>query len=220
MYSVNMSAEPSQRPYHHGNLRSALLTQARILLDQDGAEAVSFRAVARAAEVSQTAPYNHFANRRDLLAALAAEGFDELAASQRAALAAPAGSARFVALGRAYLDFAERQPQLYRLMFGTGVRHWHDDASVAAAKHAAIQPLRTAIAEHLAARGDSTSSEVAAITAWSVVHGLAMLLIDRSLDGTGDGTTGSDLAAASVRWFVAQTLSTSTPAASTPATSR
>jgi hypothetical protein len=82
-------------------------------------------------------------------------------------------------------------------MFGTGVQHWHDVAPVSAAKKAAIGPLRTAITEHLAAKGEEASSDVAAVTAWSVVHGLAMLLIDRSLDRP-------DAAVEALRWFVAQ----------------
>ncbi|MEV0729868.1 TetR/AcrR family transcriptional regulator [Polymorphospora sp. NPDC050346] len=202
-----MASTEGARPYHHGDLRAALLTQARVLLDRDGADAISFRAVARAAGVSPTAPYNHFANRRDLLAALAVEGFTALAERQRAAATTgPAGAARLVALGRAYLDFAAQQPQLYRLMFGTGVQHWHDIPAVAAAKTASFQPIRTTITEHHAARGSVESIEIAAVGAWSYVHGLAMLLIDGSLDRAREGVAGTDLATVALRWFVGQAM--------------
>src|SRR5690242_21938592 len=98
MYSVNMAPTDSSRPYHHGDLRAALLAHARELLDRDGAEAISFRAVARAAGVSATAPYNHFHGRPDLLAAMATAGFATLAPRPRAAAAAaPARPSRLPA---------------------------------------------------------------------------------------------------------------------------
>ncbi|MGI5215180.1 TetR/AcrR family transcriptional regulator [Plantactinospora sp. CA-290183] len=195
---------PSDRPYHHGTLRTALLTEARQILERDGAESVSLRAVARAAGVSPTAPYNHFASRRDLLAAMAGDGFADLASrQQQAAASTSAREARFVALSRSYLDFAATQPQLYRLMFGAGVQHWHDVPAVAAAKSAAILPLRTAIAERLTGPGETASLDIAVVAAWSVAHGLAMLLIDGSLDRR-PSPAGMDLATAAMRWFFAQ----------------
>ncbi|MEV0395803.1 TetR/AcrR family transcriptional regulator [Polymorphospora rubra] len=198
-----MARDESARRYHHGDLRAALLDQARLLLERDGADAISFRAVARAAGVSATAPYNHFESRRDLLAALAVEGFTTLAERQRAAAATgPDGAAKLVALGRAYLDFAAHQPQLYRLMFGTGVQHWHDIPAVAAAKAASFQPIRAAITGRHAAQGVAESTEIAALGAWSYVHGLAMLLIDGSLDRSREGVAGADLATVALRWFI------------------
>lgn len=175
------------RGYHHGDLRSALIAAAGEMLERDGPEAISFRAVARATGVSQTAPYNHFQSKEDLLATVAEAGFRDLEASQVAAAGmAPPGADRVTALGLDYVRFALLRPQLYRLMFGVGVPGWYAHPEVIAAKGASFGPIQQVLAAHLAAGGkaDPEAVETAAIAAWALVHGLAMLLIDRSLDPT------------------------------------
>ena len=67
-----------QRNYHHGNLRAELLDSALEQLETAGADALSLRALARGVGVSQTAPYRHFNDKGDLLAALAAVGYRRL----------------------------------------------------------------------------------------------------------------------------------------------
>jgi AcrR family transcriptional regulator len=81
----------NDRPYHHGDLRSALLEHAVRILRTDGLEALTLRAVARAAGVSQTAPYRHFADRRALMGAIAADGFRELNRAMGEAMARSGG---------------------------------------------------------------------------------------------------------------------------------
>ena len=71
----------ARRPYHHGNLPNALRAAARAILDEDGPDVVGLRETARRVGVSPTAAYRHFANKEDLLASVAAEGFRELAAA-------------------------------------------------------------------------------------------------------------------------------------------
>src|SRR5258707_4828946 len=123
-----------ERSYHHGDLPTALIVEARRMLEQAGPESISFRAIARGAGVSQTAPYNHFSSKEHLLATLATSGFRELEDSQAAAArGARSDKARIERLARAYVRFACRQPQLYRLMFGVGVPSWHALPQVAAA---------------------------------------------------------------------------------------
>ncbi|MGJ5205975.1 TetR/AcrR family transcriptional regulator [Bradyrhizobium sp. HKCCYLR20261] len=186
---------PSQaqgRPYHHGDLKRALIGAATGLLEQEGAEALSFRAVARAAGVSQSAPYNHFAGKADLLATIAEAGFVALAAAQTEAAARwPAGEDRLTGLGLDYIRFAVRQPQLYRLMFGVGVNDWHAHPDVSAAKRATFAPLRQALAEFLGSTAPAAALEQAAVAAWGLAHGLAMLRIDGSLAGH-DGEAGPE----------------------------
>src|SRR6185437_16137973 len=76
------SATP-KAAYHHGDLRRALIAAARAILEEDGLPALSLRAVARRAGVSQAAPYHHFPDKDALLAALGAEGFDALDRAMR-----------------------------------------------------------------------------------------------------------------------------------------
>jgi AcrR family transcriptional regulator len=178
-------AAPS-RGYHHGDLRSALVKAAAALLERDGAEALSFRGVARAAGVSQAAPYNHFSGREELLATVAEQGFRALEAAQVAAAErAPAGPRRVISLGMDYLAFAIGHPQLYRLMFGVGVASWCAYPTVAEAKHGAFGPTRAALADYLGADTPSATIDVAAHAGWGLVHGLAMLRLDGSVAAGG-----------------------------------
>ena len=106
------------KPYHHGNLRDALLAAARRLLETEGHTGLSLRKCATAVGVSATAPQNHFANKAVLLTALAAQGYAESETYMRRSLdqAADRKTRREVAL-LGYVTFAQDHPALYELMF-------------------------------------------------------------------------------------------------------
>jgi AcrR family transcriptional regulator len=109
----------TDRPYHHGNLRAALLAQAEQTLREDGLDGLSLRELARQIGVSHGAPRRHFADRQALLDALAETGFARLGAQLRAA-AESAGEdyeARLRAIGLAYVRFAISDAALLELMF-------------------------------------------------------------------------------------------------------
>jgi AcrR family transcriptional regulator len=197
--------KPARRRYHHGDLPSALVGEARRILERTGPEAISFRAIARGTGVSQTAPYNHFASKEHLLGALAKTGFHELEDAQRAAVqAARAPAGRVEKLGRAYVRFACRNPQLYRLMFGVGMSGWRSHPEVMNAMKAAFEPLQTALAAYFAAKSAPAAViQAAAVTAWSLVHGLSTLLIDGALDVPRDGEAADALSATVTAWLVA-----------------
>jgi AcrR family transcriptional regulator len=115
---VNIEPMKADSTYHHGDLRAALLKVAAAEIERVGYESLSLRELAEKLGVSRAAPYRHFADRRALLAAVAAEGFDELTAIHRkAAASGKAPLARLVTAGRGYLAFAAEQPQMFRLMF-------------------------------------------------------------------------------------------------------
>ena len=106
--------------YHHGNLRNLLLEAARRRLEAEGLEALSLRALAENAGVSKSAPYRHFANKHELLVALAADGFRDFAEALAASSTASSGLTAIDGLrdlARAYLLFAQDRPALYRHMF-------------------------------------------------------------------------------------------------------
>jgi AcrR family transcriptional regulator len=100
---------------HPSNLPNALGAAARAILDEAGPDAVSLRETARRVGVSATAVYRHFANKNELLASVAADGFRELAAAMETAAT---GSDPLGGVGLAYFDFALQKPGLFRLMFG------------------------------------------------------------------------------------------------------
>src|SRR5471032_1080703 len=92
------------RPYHHGDLRRALIDAASRLLEAEGPSALSLRAVAREAGVSPTAPYHHFKDKGELLQAVAYEGWDLLdQALAKARAEAPSPKAAINGLGVAYV---------------------------------------------------------------------------------------------------------------------
>ena len=109
----------ADRPYHHGNLRAALLAQAEQTLRQHGLDGLSLRELARQIGVSHAAPRRHFADRQALLDALAESGFARLGAELRGA-AERAGEdyeARLRATNLAYVRFAVNDAALLELMF-------------------------------------------------------------------------------------------------------
>jgi AcrR family transcriptional regulator len=114
--AVAACGEP--RPYHHGDLSRALVAAGRRILEAEGPDAMSLRAVAREAGVSPAAPYHHFKDKGELLDAVALEGWDELGdaiAAARASVADP--RAAITEIGVAYVGFARRNPALYRIMY-------------------------------------------------------------------------------------------------------
>src|ERR1700749_2377102 len=113
-----MKAESS---YHHPDLRTALVKAATAAIERGGYENLSLRELAESLGVSRAAPYRHFADRRALLAAVAADGFDRLTTIYNATADRKTPQARLAAAGRGYLAFAAERPQLFRLMFGSAL---------------------------------------------------------------------------------------------------
>lgn len=182
------SAGRPQQPYHHGDLPRALLEQALIHLRRVGPDQLSLRALARDVGVSQTAPYRHFADKMELLAALAALGFDRLwtATSQAAAGQTDAREA-LLASGLAYVHFARENPELYKLMFGPVLGVPGQYPQLRAAGGRAFQVIVDIVEQGMReGRFKAVDRLLVANTAWALVHGLASLLIDGLYHGTGE----------------------------------
>jgi AcrR family transcriptional regulator len=164
--------------YHHGNLRAALIAAATAILKKDGVGGLTLRAVARGAGVSQTAPYRHFKNKSELLAALAGEGFEGLTAAMMAAMKdIEDPSARLRALGRGYVGYALANPAYLRLMFGPDIPDKSAHPELLAKADAAYAVLTGTMQAGRGARPDF-DPDLAALASWALVHGLANLLID------------------------------------------
>ncbi len=132
VYSVNISdmnqkdntVNMEKKPYHHGDLRAALVAEGLRLLEGSDSDSLSLREIARNAGVSATSVYRHFPDKQALLAALAQEGLARLATAQREAAAQAGGGAHgFAATGRAYVRFALANPALFRLIFASAAQH-------------------------------------------------------------------------------------------------
>ncbi len=162
----------SNRPYRHGNLPVALVAAARQILDENGFEAVGLRETARRVGVSATAAYRHFTSKEDLLASVAAQGFRELGAAMEKATRGPNPLSRS---GQAYIEFAQQNRGLFRLMFGPVLAE--------RAKYQALQAATDAVAGVLLRNVADLDQRpldhnAAAMAAWGLVHGLSHLFVD------------------------------------------
>jgi AcrR family transcriptional regulator len=170
------------RPYHHGNLKQALVEAAVKVLAKRGPRAFTLREVARQAKVSHNAPYRHFRDKDELLAALAGEGFDRLADSMIRA-AAPAGDA-LQALewsGLGYVRFALQWPDHFSAMFDYS-QDLNAYPAHAASGQRAFQVLLDKIVGAQQAGFLATGDPIPlALIAWSLVHGIAKLAIAKRL---------------------------------------
>ena len=184
------TSSPEPRPYHHGDLRRALVQAALAIVTEEQEWGFSLRHVARRAGVSHNAPYNHFADKNELLMAVAVAGMERLGDSMREAIAGIDDPAeQLLRSGLAYVRTGVANPALYRLIFGSMLA----EAGKRPALYEAAGARTRGVLEGIIARGaqaglfaiaadDTRANAVAVITAWSAVHGLTTLVIDKVAD--------------------------------------
>lgn len=168
------------RPYHHGDLRRAIVETASAMLREDKGWQFTLREVARRAGVSHAAPYKHFPDKAALLLELALRGFDQLGQELKAAIVPRPRSARkeFLALGGAYIAFGVGNPALYRLMFSSDA----GDPHVAHLSERALSALGVLL--DVLTRGQESGAfrrrplQGQAAACWAQVHGITMLSIE------------------------------------------
>ena len=184
------------KTYHHGDLRKALIEAGLAIVDREGIEAVSLRAVARRASVSHSAPYHHFAHKAELLAAIAAAGFDRMVAViGQVASEIPMRSSldRLRAVGTGYLRFALAQPGVFRLMFRPELTHPADHPLLQEAEARAFGTLLATIVKcQQLGELPATDPRLMAAACWSTVHGLAELHVEKVLNETPVGQLPMD----------------------------
>ena len=164
-------------PYHHGDLRRALLDGALRLIEESGIHHLSLREVARRAGVSHAAPYRHFPDKNALLAAIALEGFALLTESLVSARVPGKPLFSFLESAWAYVSFALAHPAHMAVMFGTAIDEPAACPGLPEESAGAFQVLVHYIEEAQRAGALRTAdSRTLAMAAWSLVHGLAMLV--------------------------------------------
>jgi AcrR family transcriptional regulator len=173
--SATPPASKDARPYHHGDLPRVLLDAAVQAIAEVGPAAVSLRELARRAGVSHAAPAYHFGDKAGLLTAVAADGFERLAATLREAYQT---TGSFLEVGVAYVRFAVTHRAHFEVMFRPELYHT-DDPELVRARDAARALLYPPVAEG-ANRPDGDDVR-AAVAAWSLVHGLATLWLNHNL---------------------------------------
>ena len=179
--------QPHERPYHHGDLRRAIVKAAVEILSETQSLDLSLRELARRAGVSHNAPYKHFADKRELLSAVSAAGFEMLTKRMTREIGRHGNArAQLFAMLRAYIDHGVENPALYSLMFGSYLSG--PERSRPAIELAEAEKVKSLLAGVIIAGGlgrtipDAPRNERkiagAILACWSLVHGLTLLLAD------------------------------------------
>lgn len=185
------------RTYHHGDLRSTLLEAALATVESDGVAALSFRQLARIANVSPGAPYHHFRDKNALLALLAKRGFEALHAELETSCSAGSDPVQCLrALVDSYLRFACTSPKLYGLLFMPEVARPENLDLIEPDAMICFDRLKAALGR-LDPGAEAADLHERALTVWSLLHGLVSLVSHGPLTRSMSTQAGADLAARS-----------------------
>ncbi len=181
---VNMKKNTEKTTYHHGDLKKALMEASLKLLKEEGYQALSLRKVAKLAGVSQSAPYRHYPDLESLLAEIATEGFKLLAEQlKKLRTQFPNRSLlQFRESGIRYVEFALKNPDLFKIMYGNQIQDHSKYDTLIAAEEETFDVLVNIISDckkdGLLATNDVKKTSIAA---WTMVHGIAVLLSGKQM---------------------------------------
>lgn len=198
-----MSAVTRRRAYHHGDLPTTLVDAALELISESGLAGFSVAEAARRSGVSISAPYRHFSDREELLAAIAARGYGELLERfERVTAEEDSPAEQLAAASAAYVRFAAERRPMFEVLFGAGLdksRH----ASLGAAAGAVIDAI-SAVARKLAPRGDGGHADALVKAITGLAQGHATLLLDGGFGAPPDQAVdlAAERAAAATRALV------------------
>ena len=182
MEPMKLAENLAKNTYHREDLRSELIEAGLASLAEEGLTALSLRGIARRANVTHSAPYSHFKDRKALIAAIAQRGFEELVARQKNSLATTSSpGASLQAMGLEYIQFALGNPALFRLMFSNEISdvETYPDLFVAALEsYGLIQKVCGDVAER------PEQADLLTYSSWALVHGLTELMIEDRLART------------------------------------
>jgi AcrR family transcriptional regulator len=181
------------KPYHHGDLRNALIQAGLELLSEGGGTTLDLRKVAHRAGVSHAAPYRHFADKQALIAAINEEGFHRLAERIRSALGAASDDSfeQLRAVASAYVHFAHENPWLMREMYsGLTVEREAFPGLYAAFK--AVFSLYVEVVKRGQESGSIIDGDPGGLAGvlWSLLHGVAILVIENQIRPYAEGPEG------------------------------
>lgn len=177
----------SEAKYHHGNLKQALIDSALDIIHHQGLESLSLRKLAASIGVNQTALYSHFKNKNELLIELTRRGYVDLAnRMKKLADQNLPSDAVLLELAHSYIEFAQNDPEIFKLMFSPSFSLLHqDNPELWTTSEQSFQIFEQIIEKYLHEKGSSSSLKLASLAAWSFMHGFCHLIIgDRLSDDT------------------------------------
>lgn len=178
------SPRRARRPYHHGDLAAALKEAALEVIERDGLAALTLRGIAQHVGVTQPALYRHYASKDALIAAIATDGFNLLADRFDAVPSGGSAADHLAELGVAYVAFALDHRDYFATMYGAHVERLDDD-DLHAAGSRSFRALTDAVARSAAAGATGADLDELGLAraAWSLVHGIATLTMEKELPG-------------------------------------
>ena len=177
--------------YHHGDLKIELIRKGLAILNKEGVEAFSMRKVAQVCNVSQTAPYRHYKDKEELIAAITLTAMRAFNDSLKQAVMDPDADPRqqLKDLGFAYIRFFIENPEYLQLLFLS-------DIHKALSKHPEIIPdansehpfsvLAQTVKRYKASYEDMRTEEQLLMYCWGLVHGIAILIVRNQIPFHGD----------------------------------
>lgn len=176
--------------YHHGNLRDALMAAAMEILAMDGLSGLSLRALAKFTGVTQAAPYSHFRDKEDLLAAIAEKGFQQLALKMAEdATGAQSVQERIEKLIASYIHFALQNKALFSVMFGRELADMKKHPTLAMTAGKSYSLFSAALSK---LQNSSEDTRFTTVAIWSLCHGLTTLIIDEKIKAEQFGAESID----------------------------
>jgi AcrR family transcriptional regulator len=170
-----------KKTYHHGDLKNALINAGVEILAKDGVSGLSLRKVAGRAGVSHSAPYSHFADKQALIAAISTEGFRQLY-ERMSAVAEEYKTTPFMQLievAWAYVQFALDDRDRFKVMFSGVLEKEKEYSEFVAESQRNFQLVKMIVeANQVAGVLRSGPSDLAALSAWGIIHGFVMLLLE------------------------------------------
>jgi len=178
---------PKKKTYHHGNLKNALIKAGVGILAKDGVSGLSLRKVAMKAGVSHSAPYAHFVDKQALIAAISTEGFRQL--YERISAVAEEYKTKpaqqLVEVAWAYVQFALDERDRFKVMFSDVLEKEKEYPEFVAESQRNFQLVKMIVEANQAAGAlRSGASELAALSAWGIVYGFVMLLLEGQIPHT------------------------------------
>lgn len=183
-----------KKPYHHGELRQALIVAARQLIGERGGSDFSLSDACRRAGVSTAAPYRHFADKSEIVREVLAQGYVDMTQQFMAAISElPEGSVeRMIAIGQVYVNFAMSEPALFRMMFSR-LPDSSEGNIVNKQGKACFDVMLAEVTAYCRNCGMESDSLMVALQVWTFTHGLSCLAIAGEYDLVAPGLNIGDL---------------------------